>query len=74
MFGGNDYSNQAEALATTIGYLLSGATIKPEEAEKIGRGYVPSAYDSDQVRQNKLSRAEQLLRNYLADSSSLQAQ
>lgn len=72
MFGGNEYSNQAEALATTIGYLLSGATIKPEEAEKIGRGYVPSAYDSDQVRQQKLSRAEQLLRNYLADSSALQ--
>lgn len=71
MTGGNDYANQAEALATTIGYLLSGATIKPDEAEKLGRGYVPSAYDSDQVRQKKLSRAEQLLRNYLADTSSL---
>ena len=71
MAGGNDYANQAEALATTIGYLLSGATIKPDEAEKLGRGYVPSAYDSDQVRQQKLSRAEQLLRNYLADTSSL---
>jgi len=73
MFGGNEYSNQAEALATTIGYLLSGATIKPDEAEKLGRGYVPSAYDSDQVRQQKLSRAEQLLRNYLADTGSLEA-
>lgn len=72
MFGGNDYSNQAEALATTIGYLLSGATIKPDEAEKLGRGYVPSAFDSEQVRQQKLSRAEQLLRNYLADTSALQ--
>lgn len=72
MAGGNDYANQAEALATTIGYLLSGATIKPDEAEKLGRGYVPSAYDSDQVRQQKLSRAEQLLRNYLADTSALQ--
>lgn len=71
MFGGNDYSNQAEALATTIGYLLSGATIKPDEAEKLGRGYVPTAFDSEQVRRNKLSRAEQLLRNYLADTSSL---
>jgi len=73
MTGGNDYANQAEALATTIGYLLSGATIKPDEAEKLGRGYVPSAYDSDQVRQKKLSRAEQLLRNYLADTSSLES-
>lgn len=72
MTGGNDYANQAEALATTIGYLLSGANIKPDEAEKLGRGYVPSAYDSDQVRQKKLSRAEQLLRNYLADTSALQ--
>ena len=71
MFGGNDYSNQAEALATTIGYLLSGATIKPDEAEKLGRGYVPTAFDSEQVRRNKLSRAEQLLRNYLADTGSL---
>lgn len=71
MFGGNDYSNQAEALATTIGYLLSGATIKPDEAEKLGRGYVPTAFDSEQVRQKKLSRAEQLLRNYLADTGSL---
>lgn len=72
MFGGNDYSNQAEALATTIGYLLSGATIKPDEAEKLGRGYVPTAFDSEQVRRNKLSRAEQLLRNYLADTGSLE--
>lgn len=72
MFGGNEYANQAEALATTIGYLLSGATIKPDEAEAIGRGYVPSAFDSEQVRQDKLSRAEQLLRNYLADTTSLE--
>lgn len=72
MFGGNDYANQAEALATTIGYLLSGANIKPDEAEALGRGYVPSAFDSEQVRQKKLSRAEQLLRNYLADTTSLE--
>lgn len=72
MLGGNDYANQAEALATTIGYLLSGANIKPDEAEALGRGYVPSAFDSEQVRQKKLSRAEQLLRNYLADTSALQ--
>lgn len=70
--GGDDYSNQAKSLALTLGYLQSGANITPREAENIGRAYIPSAYDSDQVRQNKLSRAEQLLRNYLADTSALQ--
>ena len=74
MFGGDDYANQAQSLALTLGYLQSGANITPREAESIGRAYIPTAYDSDSVRQNKLSRAEQLLRNYLADSSSLQAQ
>lgn len=72
MFGGDDYANQAQSLALTLGYLQSGANITPREAESIGRAYIPTAYDSESVRQNKLSRAEQLLRNYLADSSALQ--
>lgn len=71
MFGGDDYANQAQSLALTLGYLQSGANITPREAESIGRAYIPTAYDSENVRQNKLSRAEQLLRNYLADTSSL---
>ena len=71
MTGGDEYTNQAKSLALTLGYLQSGANITPREAENIGRAYIPSAYDSDQVRQQKLSRAEQLLRNYLADTSSL---
>lgn len=70
--GGDDYTNQAKSLALTLGYLQSGANITPREAENIGRAYIPSAYDSAQVRQNKLSRAEQLLRNYLADTTALQ--
>ena len=70
--GGDDYANQAKSLALTLGYLQSGANITPREAENIGKAYIPSALDSEQVRQNKLSRAEQLLRNYLADSSALQ--
>lgn len=70
--GGDDYANQAKSLALTLGYLQSGANITPREAESIGKAYIPSALDSEQVRQNKLSRAEQLLRNYLADSSALQ--
>lgn len=72
MFGGDDYANQAQSLALTLGYLQSGANITPREAESIGRAYIPTAYDSENVRQQKLSRAEQLLRNYLADTSALQ--
>lgn len=72
MLGGNDYANQAKSLSLTLGYLQSGANITPREAENIGKSYIPTAYDSEQVRQQKLSRAEQLLRNYLADTSSLQ--
>ena len=72
LFGGNEYANQAKALATTIGYLLSGANIREQEAERIGQAYVPSYTDSDTVRQQKLSRAEQLLRSYLSDTSALQ--
>ena len=71
MLGGNDYANQARSLSLTLGYLQSGANITPREAENIGKSYIPTAYDSEQVRQQKLSRAEQLLRNYLADTSSL---
>lgn len=73
MLGGNDYANQAKSLALTLGYLQSGANITPREAENIGKAYIPTAYDSDQVRQSKLSRAEQLLRAYLADTGSLES-
>ena len=69
--GGNEYANQAQALALTLGYLQSGANITPREAENIGKSYVPTAYDSEQVRQQKLARARQLLQNYLADTTSL---
>lgn len=72
MLGGNEYANQAKSLSLTLGYLQSGANITPREAENIGKSYIPSAYDSENVRQQKLSRAEQLLRNYLADTSALQ--
>lgn len=72
MFGGDEYANQAQSLALTLGYLQSGANITPREAENIGKSYIPTAYDSENVRQQKLSRAEQLLRNYLADTGSLE--
>lgn len=70
--GGNDYANQAQSLALTLGYLQSGANITSREAEKIGAGYIPTAFDSEEVRQNKLARARQLLQGYLSDTSALE--
>ena len=71
MTGGNEYANQAQSLALTLGYLQSGANITPREAENIGKSYVPTAYDSEQTRQQKLARARQLLNNYLGDTTAL---
>lgn len=71
--GGDSYNSQADSLASTIGYLLSGANIKDNEIEAVKRDYIPSTFDSPAVRQQKLSRAEQLLRNYLADTNALTA-
>lgn len=69
--GGDDYANQAQSLALTLGYLQSGANITPREAENIGKSYVPTAYDSEEVRQQKLTRAKQLLQNYLGNTNDL---
>lgn len=69
--GGDSYNSQADSLASTIGYLLSGANIKDSEIAAVKRDYIPSTFDSPAVRQQKLSRAEQLLRNYLADTNAL---
>lgn len=69
--GGDTYNSQADSLASTIGYLLSGANIKDNEIAAVKRDYVPSTFDSPQVRREKLSRAEQLLRNYLSDTGAL---
>ena len=71
--GGNQYANQAEALATTLGYLLSGANIKESEAKRIGQSYVPTAFDSEAVRQQKLDRARQLIQSYMSDTGALEA-
>lgn len=69
--GGNEYANQANALATTLGYLLSGANIKESEAARIGQSYVPNAYDSEAVRQQKLARARQLIQSYMSSTDDL---
>lgn len=71
--GGNEYANQASSLATTLGYLLSGANIKESEAQRIGQAYVPNAFDSEAVRQQKLERARQLIQSYMSDTNALQA-
>lgn len=71
--GGNEYDNQADALATTLGYLLSGANIKESEAKRIGKAYVPTAFDSEAVRQQKLDRAAQLIQSYMTDTGALAA-
>lgn len=65
MFGGDQYANQAQSLALTLGYLQSGANVSQSEAQKIGESYIPTAFDSEQTRQQKLDRARQLLNNYL---------
>ena len=71
--GGNDYANQAESLALTLGYLQSGANVSKDEAIRIGKSYVPTAYDSEDVRRNKLQRAKDLLNNYLYGTQYYQA-
>jgi hypothetical protein len=71
--GGNEYANQASSLATTLGYLLSGANIKESEAQRIGQAYVPTAFDSEAVRKQKLERARQLIQSYMSDTGALEA-
>ena len=70
--GGDTYDSQAESLALTIGFLLSGANVKESEAKKIAKSYIPTVYDSDTVRQQKLSRARELLNSYVSDTTALQ--
>ena len=45
--GGNTYDSAANSLATQIGYMLSGANIKEEEAQRIGQSYVPQPLDNE---------------------------
>lgn len=63
-FGGNDYEAEAKSLAQQIGYMVSGSNIRDKEAENIGKAYVPQPWDNDQVRQNKLRRAYDIIQQY----------
>lgn len=63
-WGGNDYESEAKSLAQQIGYMVSGSNIKDTEAENIGKSYVPQPWDNEQVRQNKLRRAYDIIQQY----------
>ena len=71
--GGNDYANQAESLALTLGYLQSGANVSKAEAEAIRKSYIPTAFDSEAVRRDKLQRARELLNTYLSGTQYYQS-
>ena len=62
--GGNDYEGEAKSLAQQIGYMVSGANIKEEEAYNIGKAYVPQPFDSEQTRKLKLQRAYDIITQY----------
>ena len=71
--GGNEYASQADALATTLGYMLSGANTNEDEKASIYKDFVPTAFDSEAVRQQKLNNARQLIQSYMSDTSALGA-
>ena len=62
--GGNAYEGEAKSLAQQIGYMVSGSNIKQEEAEAIGKSYVPQPFDSEYTRQLKLQRAREIISQY----------
>lgn len=62
--GGNDYQSKAEALALQIGYMLSGATVNKDEAQKIGMAYVPQPRDSEAIRKSKLAQLKGIISDY----------
>ena len=61
---GNQYESTAKSLAMQLGYMLSGANIKDNEAEAIGRAYVPQPFDSEATRQYKLQQARKIIQQY----------
>ncbi len=63
-FQGNEYDSTATSLAQTIGYMMSGATVTPAEAEAAGRAYVPQPWDSEEKRKYKLNLARNIIKRY----------
>lgn len=61
---GNSYSKAADGLATQLGYMMSGATVTPQEYERIKEQYVPQPWDSEEQRRIKLQRARNIIAEY----------
>ena len=62
--GGNSYESSAKSLAQQVGYMLSGANVTKEEAENIGKAYVPQPRDNDIIRQQKLDKIRGIISEY----------
>lgn len=61
---GNKYASTADSLAMQIGYMMSGANIKEDEAKKIGDAYVPQPFDDEATRRYKLNQARAIISQY----------
>lgn len=62
--GGNKYASAADALASQLGYMVSGATVKDDEFDRIKKQYVPQPFDSEEQRNYKLNAARNLIEKY----------
>lgn len=63
-WGGNDYKNKADALALQVGYMLSGATVNKDEAQRIIDAYVPKPMDNEATRKSKLAQLRGIISEY----------
>ena len=62
--GGNSYETAAKSLAQQVGYMLSGANVTKDEAENIGKAYVPLPRDNEAIRQQKLNKIRGIISEY----------
>jgi hypothetical protein len=62
--GGNKYASAADALASQLGYMMSGATVKDDEFDRIKKQYIPQPFDSEEQRNYKLNAARKLIEKY----------
>ena len=62
--GGNSYETAAKSLAQQVGYMLSGANVTKDEAENIGKAYVPLPRDNKTIRQQKLNKIRGIISEY----------
>lgn len=62
--GGNKYASAADSLASQLGYMMSGATVTPEEFKRIKEQYIPQSFDSEEQRNYKLNAVRNLIEKY----------